>query len=442
MGKSTLAALPLAQLKLDTKNPRHGEVRSEREAIEYFVNSTRGKLEKLVENISTEGWDETSIPIVLKEPRKAKEYTVIDGNRRIAALKIIKNPDLANNNRLRAATRKRGPNVPDRLLCLIKPDRPSCWPYIERKHKGEQGGLGQIGWDAIAQARHDQETRGRPSKYEIAFGVLDYLLREKSLTEDDIEGFPISSLDRVLNSTAFKDLASYHCEEGKMFAEISPAEASKPIRRLVEDLKTKRIKVDDVINADKIRCYYEELESADKPSNTTLLDEPKIMFSAQQIAPRRARKNSSLRQTPRTKLASRRSLEINPSTHGRAYAVYGEITKLDARQFPNAASALFRIFLDISVQDYRKKIMKKSKPTNTGHGQVREVANHLQNQGLLTQNQAAPIITACSDREGFLSISSLSSYMHNPDNHPVADDLFRRWDSFKPFLKALWGQLK
>ena len=436
----SLKTLKVSELMLDEINPRHHEMSNEREIISWFANSRKAKLKSLIHNIAEYGWDSSKIPIVIRANQDG--YTVIDGNRRIAAIKLLRNPALVDNNQLKAFANKcksKAKNVPKSLLCLIKANRADCKINMERNHKGENDGIGQVTWGTIETARYNQEIQGHPGRHATALGVIEYLQNDGQLTEDEIENFPITTLDRVLNSRIFKKLVGYRYEQGKLLANINPKEASKPIRRLVVDLKNKRIKVDDVKSAQKIQAYYEGLDEAHKPSDTTPLSEPRAMLNLQQMSSRRRQKSPGSPQ--RSKLVRERSNLTIPIDQTRAHAIFEELKKLSVRNYPNATAALFRIFMDLSVQTYQRNILKQSRVGNTGTGQVIKVAEDLKSRGNLTQNQTEPIVTASKDKENFLSIASLSSYMHNPENHPTADDLIRKWDSYEPFLKALWCQL-
>jgi len=83
-------------LKLDTKNPRFaaynigGRLR-ERDVIRHLIESA--DLRELLESIAANGYIDIE-PLVVVEEKKG-ELTVIEGNRRVAAIKLLRSPDLA-----------------------------------------------------------------------------------------------------------------------------------------------------------------------------------------------------------------------------------------------------------------------------------------------------------------------------------------------------------
>lgn len=83
-------------LKLDTKNPRFaaysGSRRNEKEIIRYLLENA--DLRELVESIAANGYVSIE-PIVVVDEDKDGTLTVIEGNRRAAAIKLLRDPKMA-----------------------------------------------------------------------------------------------------------------------------------------------------------------------------------------------------------------------------------------------------------------------------------------------------------------------------------------------------------
>lgn len=83
-------------LKLDTKNPRFaaysGGTAKEKEIIRYLINSA--DLKELIQSIAANGYISIEPLVVLDEEKNGK-LTVIEGNRRAAAIKLLRDPQLA-----------------------------------------------------------------------------------------------------------------------------------------------------------------------------------------------------------------------------------------------------------------------------------------------------------------------------------------------------------
>ncbi len=139
------ADLPVADLNLDLRNPRmpEQEFGSDEDAIEHLVDNA--DVGELVESIGNSGWLDFEPLIVLDDGSN----TVLEGNRRLAALRIIAEP------RIRELS---GLTLPDPLHSGAKPktvrvrlvgSRAAAREYIGFKHIN-----GAFKWDALAKAHY------------------------------------------------------------------------------------------------------------------------------------------------------------------------------------------------------------------------------------------------------------------------------------------------
>src|ERR1041384_1058674 len=89
-----MAALEVSidDLMLDLKNPRFDRLANEREGLEKIVFSQGNKLVNLADDIATEGLSPAHRMLVVRTRGEKGKYTVIDGNRRLAALRVMVNP--------------------------------------------------------------------------------------------------------------------------------------------------------------------------------------------------------------------------------------------------------------------------------------------------------------------------------------------------------------
>lgn len=142
-------------LLLDERNPRFPEpVSSQEEAVTAMLQDAPSKLINLAQDIVDEGaLNPTELPVVVEEDR---ELVVVEGNRRLAALKLLRNPDLA-----QAASRETGVDLvkrfkklqqvgtgPDSIDVYLADSREAARHWIELRHTGENDGVGVLGWEA------------------------------------------------------------------------------------------------------------------------------------------------------------------------------------------------------------------------------------------------------------------------------------------------------
>ena len=87
--------IPIVDLLIDTLNPRlEDEPSSQRKAVQAVAALQKEKLATLAEDIVEHGVNPSDSPIVIPAPKQPGRYIVLEGNRRLSALKALENPDL------------------------------------------------------------------------------------------------------------------------------------------------------------------------------------------------------------------------------------------------------------------------------------------------------------------------------------------------------------
>ena len=84
--------ISLTNLDLDRENPRHGPVVDSNEALSRLILDQREKLVRIAVDIHEHGLSPAQLFIVT--PSSDGRFTVLDGNRRLAALHILEDPNL------------------------------------------------------------------------------------------------------------------------------------------------------------------------------------------------------------------------------------------------------------------------------------------------------------------------------------------------------------
>lgn len=137
------------ELLLDGDNPRFGLKKAETQDVALEMLVRNGKLKELWDSINSQGWIDFE-PLVGLSQKKDGKYTVIEGNRRVAAIQTLLEPD-----RLGAALAKRVPpmsqlasdTVKDIELMLVD-DRHQADAFIGFKHVN-----GPATWGSLAKAK-------------------------------------------------------------------------------------------------------------------------------------------------------------------------------------------------------------------------------------------------------------------------------------------------
>lgn len=134
-------------LKLDLRNPRSpdGAFDSEEDVFDYLVD--HADVDELIQAILSSGWHDYEALIVLGD-----ENIVLEGNRRLAALRILANPELRKRLRIELNEPVGSAALPDAVRIRRVLSRREARDYIGFKHIN-----GPFKWDALSKAKYAAE---------------------------------------------------------------------------------------------------------------------------------------------------------------------------------------------------------------------------------------------------------------------------------------------
>ncbi len=144
MAKLETVPRAVSGLLLDLSNPRMPDsaFADQDQALAYLVK--HASLDELVQSIATSGWIDFEPLIVLKATSE-----VIEGNRRLAALRLIEDPGLA---------ARLGVRVPETLHSEARPAEVRAWVVDDRREARDFIGFkhinGPFKWDSFAKAKY------------------------------------------------------------------------------------------------------------------------------------------------------------------------------------------------------------------------------------------------------------------------------------------------
>ena len=122
----------ITDLFLDQENIRlQVEVKSSQEALisDLFFNENAMQV---LESIASNGFFPDEVPVIIKEDKK---FIVIDGNRRIAALKVLARPEIVPSKevKVKEILKKANPAIRE-VEIVVAPDRNSVRHFLASKH--------------------------------------------------------------------------------------------------------------------------------------------------------------------------------------------------------------------------------------------------------------------------------------------------------------------
>lgn len=153
--------LDIDQIEFDKENPRLPTTVStkERDIIKYLAAKTG--IEDLMISIGENGFFPGEAIVVT--PAEDDKYTVLEGNRRLAALRLLQNPDSMGNRRSITNASKGAKNKPTKIPAYVVNSRDDALQYLGFRHIS-----GVQRWDPLAKARYlkllFEQASGKPEE--------------------------------------------------------------------------------------------------------------------------------------------------------------------------------------------------------------------------------------------------------------------------------------
>ncbi|MDI6710457.1 MAG: ParB/Srx family N-terminal domain-containing protein [Bacillota bacterium] len=463
-----VSAIPIEELLLDTGNPRIRQGADQKDCLERILRRKRTFM-NLLRDIAEHGL--TIEPIVVSRNEDGK-WMVRDGNRRVAALKLLRDPQWCPDEVLRKEierlTKKHPDNVLNAVDCLASDDEEMILRYLELRHTGANDGVGQETWSALTKATFNLNHRGSdPNKR--ALQVLQWAEEQGLKINDD---FPVTTLTRILNKDTLQ-LMGFRVKDDRLDPIIDTESALRIVGQIVLDIGSQTIKVDNVFTPGlaynyvaKVRAKVlptgpisimtdEDEEQDDIASDTT--DAPassgrSVNTDSEGIAPGRLEKEEAVppvdskpRRTSSPRKPSwdrpcifpRRKPDLCiPDEATKTRNVVTELLKLDVRDTPIAVAVLLRTLIDLSEQHYSRLHSLPDK--DKFYKRVLAAAEHMFARGEITAGQKEVILRRTREQEGILHVTTLHKYVHSPDFHPTAQVVNTLWDELGFFVKQCW----
>ncbi|MBD8063748.1 hypothetical protein [Oceanitalea stevensii] len=481
-------------IKLDPRNVRLDipEGVPESDIVQDLFSNEKAL--SLVEGIAKVGLLTHEVPIVLE---RDGQLIVVEGNRRVAALKAIQNPYLAPDHQARI--RKLAQSMPDRaairrITVKRAPSQDDADQLVAALHTGNQ----RVAWGPARQAAFFQAQldAGKSSEELIAqyptIDVRKFITRSKILElfrnvnyDDPSLGdyarkrrFPVSTLARLYENEKFLDLVGVQIQNGT--GEVSLVSSAGLFKRvatkIVSDIR------DGVINtrtlnktsSDRYVEYMDDLrdlldkhrddESASGESASTHSDTsnssakgnrrsgpddqgqgPHARDGADVGASRGS--NDAGRDKPKPLPRKRNylntdNLTVPASFPASIHEIVRELSAINIQRFPNATLDLLRTFLEKTIKAHAEVLGEEIKKSSNEQGFV-YLSNCLVwlEQHFKSNGQTAfiqPVQKIRGGRYGFVgSKAQLDATNHNQHIFATPDDVRECWATIEGVMKAV-----
>lgn len=477
-------SIDLVNLELDLSNPRINPAADQNQALVRIIRAESTgdevgrKLISLAKSIADEGYEQSERLIVTPNPDDSNRYIVLDGNRRLAALRLLTTPNVTGRDDLTLSAvqlrriRKlqeefeKHPSLAS-VDVLVSPDRASAHKTIKRKHSGELDGAGRSGWEAFQERRFSNS-----GSYQMLMALRDAnMLAHEALLQVNRGDFQISTFERVAQNEEFMSAFGAQVRAAKYVPDKPSDLALQAFSKVADDVAAGAITSRDrVENTEKIRVYLAEIKGelaskqsgrdenpdrdhSDTPdlgqSNSKAAEDPgprtnkKESTSSEESSdhskPEPKRQSPVKPRRPRSSPCLIKKADLFVTTHKKCNDLMEELTKVRVADAPYACSHVVRSLMEITASLYCQQFELTCKANNTEN--IQKVGVDLIGQSRMPSEPSDRSKLGQALKKDACMYSDLSEIAHNSAVHISEGHVRATWDSVWPALRLAWDRM-
>ena len=486
--------IPVTEVKLDKLNPRmpeNSESLTQEDILNLMVNDY--KIIELAESIAMKGfmpWDnmvityEDGIPVVL------------EGNRRVAALKLLINPAMApikERPKYEALSAQIDVSMIMNPNFAIAPNREAASQLILDRHTVAT----EIPWSSIMQAEfHRDILRKRGLEIPTKEVLEEFNLKEKEMTDSllrldiyekacsfsypsssidrkvkDKLSFEITTLERLVNPSISQKRFKYRISNGKLTVldealfnaflrsvVIHMYEPIEGLQRITSRSANKTEQIDKYLRAIRHEIITaasrdetsdeQEGQPADNDDNYSdkNISEPVEIATGEGESNRIVPSGSSRRQ-PKRRTVHSNELRFEYSSPANQ-RIYDELGRLSVKDAPSCATIAIRVLLERTIKSYLRRMKKRTVPVTTdGNKKKVPIADATFGDIIdwITQDDSDIVLDPeirrslkkfkRAENSNILSLSMLNAVIHEQFQVIYKDSVFAIWDNLAPILE-------
>jgi hypothetical protein len=447
--------IDVSSLLFDTENARYAdEPTSQQAAAIDLAEKHSDHVVQLASDIVEHGMDPLALPAVVASGDTRKRYTLLEGNRRLLAVRALETPTLIASALSPSAAKKvsdlskryvKQPVTSFRCVLFESEESARHWIYI--RHTGQNDGAGLVSWGSTEkdrfQARHSGKLK--PAGQVIAFVEAHGDLSAAAKTSN--KGIQ-TNVERLVETTDVRNALGIDIIDGDVVSLYPLEEVVKGLTRIVEELKTETVTVPHLYHAQQRRDYIGGFGRKDLPKKRSMLKDPVVLsdLTTGRAKPRTVKsttggKGGTKKPPTRTTVIPATTTQLNVAPP-RINGIYNELLTMNAEQYPNASSVLLRVFIELSVDHVidEKNLMSeadmRSKPLAR---KLKAVAAYLK-QARKISAKLNSAVDGIANGPSFLApgVPTFNQYVHNQFVFPKPSELYAAWDELSPFMEKVW----
>jgi hypothetical protein len=439
--------------------------KTENELIEYFLNRKDLKVDDLAKEIANE-FDLPQLEKIVVLEMNGKNI-VLEGNRRLAAYKLLINPTLTKRVDLKKSfeEQKKRISIDENFIleANVTTDKDEGLRFVDRKHNK---GNNEIGWGE-PERRNFAIRRSHGKVKDVLRVELANAVKKLSLPDAIKEavlgkGY-VTTFYRIVDSAAARKKLGYEIlEDGQI--NINDQKVFDDLLKIIAfnvwnkkdfsggDVDSRSLNKIDAIETYVKKIQQKSVANIDKEIKKRTKED---LFGGQTLISESRGRSKQLSVLRKHLIIS--SLYI-PAR--RVNDIYDELKrKLDVDNTPNAVAVLFRVFLECSVDCYIEKYKILVKDDIQLAGKILKVVDHLEDLLARKYLQENKILkptaddlkkakqkvklkeirkVATKDNNSILSVTTFHDFVHDHKSSPIPSELKKYWENLDSFFVALW----
>ncbi len=439
-----LKNIPVLDIYLNPDNPRHDPLNDQSEIIAALLKDE--KVKNLARDIvKMGGTSPLELTGVVKEENG--HYVVVEGNRRICALTLLNNPTKCPTGEKPYFEKlvKSAKFIPNTILCQVFDEHNDAKPWIDRRHNGEQDGVGVKSWDATQKARAQENPRDA-----IAYTLIKHATESGIWKQNGGRGKKIlTTATRYFGNPKFRQSFGIVSgpREKDVRINVEKDGFDKALNKFFTDIITANSNVDSRQNVSSIEEYVDQFLGGKNALKRTKKIYS-ILSGAESTSGTGGKgsaggKNSRSPDTRKKIFPSSVKLTI---TNPILKRIYDEVRLIDPSKFTIASVMILRCFLENVFEYYIDEVMGQT-PFGVGkkHKNIIMIIDEINpNRAQLNKeegNAFNALKIMSSQKDHLLSPKRLGFYAHG-GSYPDPIQIKREWDNISAIILYLLKEIE